>query len=120
MKCARTRKDKKDCDVYFLSARHWSLWLPTYCYLIRQLGFFKPSRLTLVPKAQCKIRCFKDYLESKDGLLIVVDDLTYNTEYGKTFYYDEVINYLHTQKPFVRYVDKAKIDFINQTKKLVF
>lgn len=114
MRCVKSRLNKNNCEVFFLSARHWSLWLPTYIYLLRKVGFFSPVRLTLVPNANCKIRYFDKCLHSIDRQLIIVDDLAYNTEHGRTLYYKEVIEYLRVRYKFLRYVDKARIDLINR------
>jgi hypothetical protein len=115
MLCVKSRLRKKNCEVFFLSARHWSLWWPTYLYLARNVGPFNPRRLTLVPDANSKIRCFDNFLQSTDGPITVVDDLSYNTEHGQTLYYKEVIHYLRVSKRPIRYVDKSKIDLINNS-----
>lgn len=115
MGCVRSRKSRKGSQVYFLSARHWSLWFATYIYLVRHVGFFSPFRLTLVPSAANKIDKLNQFLTLKDGLIIVVDDLTYNTEFGQTRYYSKVINYLMKHRHRIRYVNKNNIDIINKT-----
>lgn len=114
MGCVKSRLHKKNCKVFFLSARHWSLWLPTYIYLLRNVGLFNPFRLILVPNAYRKIRHFDKFLHYINGPLIVVDDLTYNIEHGRTMYYNKVIEYLIDQRKSIRYVDKSKIDIINR------
>ena len=114
MRCVKSRLHKRNCEVFFLSARHWSLWLPTYIYLLRKVGLFSPLRLTLVPNAHSKMRCFDKCLESINGPLIVVDDLSYNSEHGSTLYYIQVIEYLRGREKSVRYIDKSRIDIINR------
>jgi|TARA_B100001939_G_scaffold347176_1_gene367969 hypothetical protein len=106
------RMKRGNSEVFFLSARHWSLWIFTYFYLIRHVGFFSPHRLILVPKATAKIKIFDNFLNSLDGLLIVIDDLSYNTENGETLFYLEVINYLKSKAGRIRYIGKNKIDLL--------
>ena len=112
---ARTRNRRHDSEVYFLSARHWSLWIFTYIYLVRYVGYFSPHRLTLVPSASAKINNFEAFLRSAPGLITVIDDLSYNTEVGKTLYFSEIIEYLQSKAGRIRYIDKEKIDLINNT-----
>jgi hypothetical protein len=106
------RMKRGNSEVFFLSARHWSLWIFTYFYLIRHVGFFSPHRLILVSKATAKIKIFDNFLNSLDGLLIVIDDLSYNTENGETLFYLEVINYLKSKAGRIRYIGKNKIDLL--------
>ena len=49
----------------------------------------------------------------KEGSLVVIDDLSFNTENGKTLYYLDVIQYLNTKTDRIRYIGKEKIDLIN-------
>jgi hypothetical protein len=49
----------------------------------------------------------------KEGSLVVIDDLSFNTENGKTLYYLDVIQYLNTKTDRIRYIGKEKIDQIN-------
>jgi hypothetical protein len=106
------RIKRKNTDVYFLSARHRSLWPFTYVYLVRHIGFFNPSKLILVPSANDKIKKINIFLTLLIDKLIVVDDLSYNTENGQTLYYTDVIKYLTTNNR-VKYIGKSKIDLIN-------
>ena len=115
MACARTRFKRGQDDVCFLSARHWSLWPVTYLYLIRNLGFFfRPTRLILVSDPEQKIQIIERKLVAGNGLLVVIDDLSYNTENGNTQFYDDVIRYLHSRKHRLRHIGKEKIDKINR------
>lgn len=113
MTCARVRNRRISSEVYFLSARHWSLWPMTYIYLIRHVGYFSPSRLALVPSASRKIQKFERFMRLKAGPLVVIDDLSFNTENGKTLYYLEVIQFLKTNADRIRYIGKETIDQIN-------
>lgn len=113
MTYARVRNRRISSEVYFLSARHWSLWPMTYIYLIRHVGYFSPSRLALVPSASRKIQKFERFMRLKEGSLVVIDDLSFNTENGKTLYYLDVIQYLNTKTDRIRYIGKEKIDQIN-------
>lgn len=106
----RMKRDK--CEVFFLSARHWSLWIFTYFYMIKHVGFFSPHRLILVPKATAKIKIFDKFLNRIEGQVIVIDDLSYNTENGETLFYSEVINYLKSKAGRIRYIGKNKIDLL--------
>ena len=112
---ARVRNKRGDSEVYFLSARHWSLWPLTYVYLVRHIGYFNPNRLTLVPSASEKVKNFEVFLRSAQGLIIVIDDLSYNTEAGHTLYYSDIIQYLRAKSGRIRYVGKDKIDVINNS-----
>jgi hypothetical protein len=80
--------------------------------MIRHVGFFSPHRLILVPKATSKIKIFGKFLNSLEGLIIVIDDLSYNTENGETLFYTEVINYLKSKAGRIRYIGKNKIDLL--------
>lgn len=111
--CVRRRQARENCNVFFLSARHKSLWIPTYIYLMRKIGLFNPNHLILVPNAHKKIKKIDNFIMMNKNKLIVVDDLSYNTEFGKTLYYKEVINYLFSKSDRIYYVDKNKIDKIN-------
>ena len=112
--CVKRRKKRGDSNVYFLSARHWSLWPVTYLYLIRHIGFFNPSHLILVPSAKLKIVSYDRFLRLFIGPIVVVDDLSYNTEVGETLFYHDVIEYLKANHLRIRYVGKEKIDYINK------
>lgn len=116
MNCARTRFKRRYSEVYFLSARHWSLWPFTYVYLARHIGFFSPHRLSLVPSASEKMNRFERFLKKAHGLLIVIDDLSYNSEFGKTLFFSEVVEYLNSKPGLIRYINKHKIDLINDIK----
>jgi len=113
--CVRARISRSHCEVYFLSARHWSLWLPTYFYLIRCIGFFKPWRLILVPHAIAKIAQIEMVIKISENHVTVIDDLSYNSEKGETLYYFEVIYFLESLKRRITYVGKQKIDVINKS-----
>ncbi len=115
MRHAQVRKIRHDSEVYFLSARHWSLWPFTYIYLVRHIGLFSPHRLTLVPSASEKVKNFEAFLNSREGLITVIDDLSYNTEAGHTLYYSDIIQYLRSQPRRIRYIAKDKIDLINNS-----
>tara|TARA_X000000950_G_scaffold33047_1_gene35506 strand:+ start:254 stop:601 length:348 start_codon:yes stop_codon:yes gene_type:complete len=106
------RMKQDNSEVFFLSARHRSLWIFTYFYLIRHVGFFSPHRLILVPEAASKIKIFDKFLNNVEGLIIVVDDLSFNTENGETLFYSEVINYLKSKAGRIRYIGKNKIDLL--------
>ena len=112
---ARARLRRSYSEVYFLSARHWSLWPMTYIYLIRHLGYFSPDKLILVPSASRKIQKFERFLRIKRGALVVIDDLSYNSENGETLFYLDVIDYLATKTDRIRFIGKEKIDQINTT-----
>ena len=113
--CAATRKSRISSEIYFLSARHWSLWPVTYIYLIRHLGYFSPQRLILVSSALDKIEKFEYFQSINKNPIVVVDDLSYNTENGKTLFHLNVIQYLKSRHDRIRYIDKEKIDRINKT-----
>jgi len=114
IKCLKVRKYRENCDVYFLSARHWSLWLPTYIYLIRTTGLIQPNHLILVPNAIKKVEEIEKFLILNKNNLVIVDDLSYNTEFGETLYYTDVINYIYSKKCRIKYIGKKKIDAINR------
>ena len=44
----KNRIKRKNSIVFFLSARHPLLWLPTYLSLIYRIGFINPRNLILV------------------------------------------------------------------------
>ena len=113
LKVVKKRMAKKNTEIIFLSARNISLWLPTYFSLIPEIGFIKPSQLILVPEAAEKIKILNAIL-SKDSThkLTVIDDLSYNHEFGSIKYYTDVINFC-LNNPRIRYIGKNTIDKIN-------
>ena len=76
--------------------------------------FFRPTRLILVSDPEQKIQIIERKLVAGNGLLVVIDDLSYNTENGNTQFYDDVIRYLHSRKHRLRHIGKEKIDKINR------
>ena len=99
-------------DVFFLRALHWSLWPFTYLSLVRHIGLLNPLNLILVPTAYDKLKKIETFLSVKNKL-IIIDDLSYNTENGKTLFYKDIIeNFNNNNK--IKYIDKNKIDLINK------
>ena len=113
VKCVKSRLSRKNVNVFFLSARHWSLWPITYFYLFTKIGCIFPWRLILVPKAQTKIHILEKFMFKNNRKITMIDDLSYNTENGKTLFYNNVINYIQKNNKKIRYINKNKIDTIN-------
>lgn len=113
--CVKRRLSRKNVNVFFLSARHWSLWPVTYLYLLIKIGCIFPWRLILVPKAKLKIDILKKFMLENGNHITMIDDLSYNTENGKTLFYNDVIKYILKNSKKIRYINKNHIDTINSS-----
>lgn len=109
----KNRIKRKNVNIFFLSARHYSLWIPTYLSLIIRLGFFHPKRLILVKETNLKINILKSIISKNEKEKIrLIDDLSYNHENGEVKFYEKVISFCKKNKHII-YFDKEIIDSIN-------
>ena len=110
----KNRIKRKNSIVFFLSARHPLLWLPTYLSLIYRIGFINPRNLILVRNTLKKIKVFELLNDMfKNRKIRVIDDLSYNHENGEIKYYEKVISFCVKNKSII-YFDKKVIDKINR------
>ena len=110
---AKNRIRRRNVNFFFLSARHCSLWIPTYLSLVVRLGFFHPKRLILVRETNQKINILKKMISKFERKKIrLIDDLSYNHENGEVKLYEKVVSFCRSNQHII-YFDKEVIDSIN-------
>ena len=113
LKIVMRRLKRENSQVLFLTARNSFLWIPTYISLTRKTGLLMPHNLILVPNAKAKIGVLKRIITKyNEAKVYVIDDLSYNHEFGNVKYYSNVIHFCESNSRII-YVGKDKIDRIN-------
>jgi hypothetical protein len=94
----------------FLSHRPFSSKSVTYSWLKINSFWNKGAKLYLVGDPSYKIYFFSESLR-RSRETIIIDDLSFNQEKGKTLFYDKVIKYIKDNH--IKYYDLAFIKKIN-------
>ena len=113
----KNRIKRKNVNIFFLSARHRSLWVPTYFSLLLKIGLFHPKKLILVKNADLKIKILERIISKfKNKKICFIDDLSYGQESGEVQFYEKVVSFCRKNKSII-YFDKKIIDSINSKEK---